>query len=95
MNATTLESQGTRMMTPDQLYTQGRRVAWARILDMAARELGYSTETGRLAAVLAEREEVVAALRRACAEHGDNDWSDGANLVDVIEKHLEAYLGDE
>ena len=37
---------------------------------------------------VAERQEVVAILRRLCAEPGDNDWPDNLHLSDVIEKHL-------
>ena len=49
----------------------------------------------QLAALRAERLEAVAALRRICSEHGDNDWSDDLNLSDVIEKHLARHLGEE
>jgi len=42
-----------------------------------------------------ERAQTVLSLRRVCAQFGDNDWPDDLHLVDIIEKHLERYLGDK
>jgi predicted secreted protein len=37
----------------------------------------------------------VAALRRVCADHGDNDWDTNLNLVNVVDKHLARYIDQE
>ena len=85
-------------MTSDeeQSYIQGKRAAWLFLLRMALVELHLQRDSGNadvlLAEALLELEETRGALRRACAEHGDNDWPDDLHLVDVIEKHLVRHL---
>lgn len=39
-----------------------------------------------------ERGEIVALLRRVCAEHGDLEWEDDLHLVDVLDKHLFRHM---
>lgn len=80
-------------MTPaeEQAYERGERAAWTRIFTEAARALGH-TGKDNAAALLIEREAIVAALRIVCAEHGSNEWEAGDHLGDVIEKRLGRYL---
>lgn len=52
--------------------------------------LGYENVTEQ--AWIAEREAAIAALRRLCAAHGDNDWPESLHLADIIEKHLGRHL---
>lgn len=79
-------------------YRNGHRRAWARMLDKCLKELGYLKDSGPvdakviIARVAAEREDVLAALRDACDEFGDNDWDDNLNLADVVNKHLLPHL---
>lgn len=46
----------------------------------------------RLARRETEREEAVEALREVCEAYGDNDWSPGLRLADIVEKHLHRHL---
>jgi hypothetical protein len=46
-----------------------------------------------LARAVLELSEARSTLRRICARWGDNDWEVSLNLSDVLEKHLESYLG--
>lgn len=81
----------------DAAYRRGRRAAALEQLRSALRTLGY--DDGSLPALTArwaiEREETVAMLRLACAEHGDNDWDVMLHLADVVEKHLIRHLEGE
>jgi predicted secreted protein len=83
----------------ERAYVAGRRAAMTRILMDCARELGYDDPLLKAATLIEEHENARAALRRICAEHGDNDWRDSEPLADVIADHLECYLdeggGDE
>jgi hypothetical protein len=72
----------------------GERAAWVQLLKQAARALGDDVEQVKLAELVAEREQAVAALREVCKEFGDNDWPDNLHLSDVIEKHLAQPLLD-
>jgi hypothetical protein len=82
----------------EQAYMSGARMQLRKLLGFAIRELvSFDTETDPqlvIARLLAEREDAVAALRRVCAGHGDNDWTVDLHLADVIEKHLERHLED-
>lgn len=69
-------------------YEQGERVAYRAILRETLRGLAGLGVPVKGEAALQERMDVVALLRRLCAEFGDNDWSDSLHLSDVIEKHL-------
>lgn len=82
------------MTTNEKAYTQGYNVAVAGILQWALRALDYRCDATQVAALASERVRVVAKLREVCAEHGDNDWPDELDLVDVIEKHLWRHLDD-
>jgi truncated hemoglobin YjbI len=73
-------------------YTRGQRAAWLTILAEAVRQLGIKDTAAAHAAWMQERSDAVAALRRLCGEHGDNDWPDEMHLGDVIEKHLGRHL---
>ena len=78
----------------DRANEIGRRSAWVGILQQAGSELGYDTDEGKLAFLLAERERTVAALREICGVHGDNDWPPNLYLPDIINKHLGNYLDE-
>ena len=71
-------------------YIQGRRLAAAELLALAANMI--EGDRPNIADLQKERLMVVAALRRVCEEHGDNDWPDNLHLADVIEKHLARHL---
>jgi hypothetical protein len=76
----------------DMVYERGKRAALLGVLRHVLQELGVeSTEAGRARWVI-ERERIVAALRDVCDEYGDNEWSEGIGLDDVIEKHLRRHL---
>lgn len=77
----------------EQAYIAGKRMAWRRMLDQCIRELGDAPNLDA-ARLLSELEETRAALRRICADHGDNEWPDDLSLADVIEKHLARHLDD-
>lgn len=71
-------------------YIEGNKSAYQLLLIQCIQHLGgedRNKESWRL-----ERAAAIAALRRLCAEHGDNDWPDSLNLADVIDKHLGRYL---
>lgn len=72
----------------EQSYSQGRRSAWLHLLNECLRELGYSDPAAQQAAWVSERAACIQALRRICAESGDNNWTDDLHLVDILEKHL-------
>lgn len=75
----------------EQGYVEGRRWALTGMADYFARELGEGAHAEFLR-WYSERQQLVSALRRVCGRHGDNEWSDDLDLVDVVEKHLERYL---
>lgn len=77
-------------MTEEQAYTEGSRAAWRKILLEALTNLGIEERDKHDWAL--ERAEAIAALRRICAEHGDNDWNEDLSLADIIEKHLSRHL---
>lgn len=75
-------------------YLAGQRSVYREMMAMALDKLtGHSGIDG--AALLLERTETVATLRRLCGEHGSNDWPDDADLSDVIEKCLVLPLRQE
>jgi len=79
-------------MTPheEDIYVRGSRAAWVRMLAECIRQLG--TDAPLTARWLLEREETIAQLRILCERVGDNDWSTGLHLADVVEKHLARHL---
>lgn len=70
-------------------WCEGNRAAYRALLAECLKHLGAEGDAHRWAV---ERADVVAVLRRVCAEWGDNEWGDNLHLGDVIEKHLECYL---
>lgn len=74
----------------ERAWLDGNRAAWTSLLAEAMRNLGHEGRTP--GSFVVEREQAVAMLRQVCAEFGDNDWSDGLHLSDVIEKHLLNHL---
>jgi hypothetical protein len=72
----------------EQAYVEGGRSAWRAMLQQALKHLGRDSPEWTEKEWVLEREEAIAALRRACERAGDNDWSDDLNLSDIIEKHL-------
>lgn len=72
----------------EQDYVNGNQRAWLTMLNECISQLG-SPDPARW---IAERADVVLALRSICAEFGDNDWPDDLHLRDVIEKHLARHL---
>lgn len=79
----------------ESAYERGRRSAYQSMLADAIRELGYDTIDARKSKWIVEREDVVAALRSICEDHGDNDWDEKLSLADVIDKHLHRHLDEE
>ncbi len=78
----------------EQNWLRGNRAAWTSILAQALRELGYEDTEATRAKWVLEREQTIAALRRVCEDHGDNDWPNQLHLADVVEKHLHRHLGE-
>lgn len=72
-------------------YMEGRKAILRQHLGTILRELdGEDLTRERL---MLERADAIAALRRVCREHGDNDWTDNLYLSDIIDKHLADHLG--
>lgn len=74
----------------EQDYIRGQRQVWTELLERAIKELGYEQISYRRWMI--EREHAIQALRMICEDYGDNDWSEGLHLADVIEKHLGRHL---
>lgn len=75
-------------------YTRGHRAAMTSTLQHALAGLGYKGTSSDRAKWIIEREAAIAALRRVCDQHGDNDWDETLSLADAIEKHLHRHLGE-
>jgi hypothetical protein len=71
-------------------YQLGSRQVWELLLAECLKNLGEDAQDKH--GWVSERARAVSALRNLCAEFGDNDWSDGLDLYDVIDKHLGAHL---
>ena len=71
-------------------YTRGSNAAWRQVLSMAMRNL--DSQVNKKARWLDERAGLVAALRIACDDFGDNEWDDNLDLRDVLDKHLVRHL---
>ncbi len=78
-------------------------MAWRQIISHALRELRFLTrELGRdptgacyaedVAALVLQIEDTRRALREVCERHGDDSWSDGLHLADVVDKYLGRVL---
>ena len=75
---------------PERDYIKGSRAAYADVLAICLRNLDPKTQTEHGWRV--ERARAVAALRSLCSDYGDNDWGDGLDLGDVVEKHVHRHL---
>jgi hypothetical protein len=71
-------------------YMRGQRSVWDSMLRECLVNLGV--DEARFFGWVSELEAAIAALRRVCSKHGDNDWSPDLYLADIIEKHLERHL---
>lgn len=71
-------------------YIRGKQMAMREILQTCISGLGDDERTAESWRI--ERAATVAALRRVCESHGDNDWPDDLQLEDVVEKHLARHL---
>jgi post-segregation antitoxin (ccd killing protein) len=76
----------------ERAYLEGKRAAWLRMLQEVLTGLGHDSKESSETSWLLERQEAIAALRRVCGKHGDNDWPDDLSLADVIDKHLGQHL---
>lgn len=76
----------------EKAYVRGERMAWVTMLQECIKNLGYDSSESAQARWIAERELAIAALRRVCAAHGDNDWDPSLHLADILEKHLDRHL---
>jgi hypothetical protein len=80
-------------------YTAGRYFSDTQRLREVLRSLaGLAPDEDplvKLGRAVAQRREIVAALREVCEAYGDNDWPDDAYLPDVIEKHLGQHLDEK
>lgn len=73
-------------------YETGSRAAWCSMLQLCIQHLCHDSPDVKIAILLQEREEAVAALKRACEYHGDMDWDEDCYLSDIIENHLFRHL---
>lgn len=80
----------------ERAYIEGAKMQLRKLLQLALSELcGFDAEVDtetRLARLVLERDEAVAALRDACEDHGDNDWARDLCLADIIKRHLVEHL---
>ena len=76
----------------EQSYIQGSRAAWTTMLRSCLANLGIDGSEADRTRWILEREAAIAALRRVCRKHGDNNWDEDLHLADIIEKHLGRYL---
>ena len=76
----------------EKAYEKGSRMSWILMLGQCLKHLGVNDSETQYAALIAERELTVSALRAVCDEFGDNDWLDNLHLADVVEKHLHRNL---
>lgn len=82
------------MKDKERHYEAGRSMAWREVLARAIGALGVEDPAAGQARWILERKATVAALRRVCEDHGDNDWADNLHLADVVERHLHRHLGE-
>ena len=75
----------------DAVWSEGYQAAMRSIMRDTIKNLPFGDKEA--AVLVVERGECVAALRKVCELHGDNDWSPDLHLADVIEKHLGNHLG--
>lgn len=83
-----------------EIVRRRERSVWLELLNLALRGLGSMSTVGetpvdlqlRIGRQEAMRAEFIAALRKVCEDHGDNDWPDELHPADIINKHLLPYL---
>lgn len=77
-------------------YLEGERAALRAMLSEILRRLDVSADAPQrtIARLTKEREDTIAALRRVCRDHGDNEWDGSLYLADVVEKHLAKHLDE-
>lgn len=80
------------MRFDEVVYLQGMRSVYREILSSCIQGLGMEDPAARGSAWILERERAIAMLREVCRDFGDNDWDEGLDLGDVIEKHLARHL---
>lgn len=86
---------GERMTeSADSAYVAGQRSAFVRIMQDCAREIGYSDPLGKASALIEEREQVRAALRRVCSSYGI-EFSERTNTLDALDELLQYLETDE
>lgn len=76
----------------ERVYQDGKRQVLIGMALHFLRELDEQSTVVVKLRWIAERLEVVTALRRICERYGDNEWDENLHLVDVVEKHLENHL---
>lgn len=74
-------------------YENGQRMLLTRQMGAILHELGYDSKT-KLESLILEREEMIASLRSACEDHGDNDWDETLHLSDILNKHLMRHIDE-
>lgn len=78
----------------ESAYIAGQRSAYVRIMQDCAREIGYVDPLGRASALIEEREQVRAALRRVCPEYGIA-FDERTNTLDALDELLQYLECDE
>lgn len=78
----------------EQIYIAGRRQALLAVMQRCATDLGVKDPMAELAHLIDERERTRAKLREVCALLGSNDWTDSADLADVVEKYVLPHVED-
>jgi len=75
-------------------YILGEKAAYLNIFNECLRRLDLADEDmeQKYYRWVSERQSVISILRDLCDEFGDNNWDDGLNLRDIIEKHLAKHL---
>ncbi len=77
----------------ENIYIQGERNVWNKLLSDCLIELGYNNPGNKQKYNwILEREAVIVQLRDLCNKFGDNNWSEELHLADIIEKHLRRHL---
>lgn len=79
----------------ERTWIAGQRSALTSMLSKVLGELGYQDTEATRAKWIVEREQTIARLREACADWGDNDWTETLHLRDVIDKHLLRHLDED
>lgn len=76
----------------EQRWLAGNQAAYRAILLECARHLGGDPQA-QAAALVAERVDAIASLRRLCNEWSIPDnWPDDLHLADIIDKHITPYV---